>query len=567
MFLPINKDECKKLGWDNLDIIFVTGDAYIDSPYIGVAILGKLLVKNGYKVGIISQPDIKGETDILSLGIPKLFWAVTAGSIDSMVANYTSLLKKRKKDDFTPGGINNRRPDRATIKYVNLIKQYDKYKKPISIGGIEASLRRIAHYDFWSDKVRRSILFDSKADVLMFGMSEKTILEFAYNLANNLSYKNIRGLCYISNKSEKDFLTLPSYEEVAGNKEKFIEMMKLFYENQDTLNSKGLMQKHGDRFLIHNPPQFLPTQEELDSFYELDFEYDVHPLIKKQGEVKAIHTLKNSITINRGCFGECNFCSIALHQGTTVISRSIGSIVREIEKIKKTKYFKGIINDLGGATANMYGYECDKKIKLGKCNNKKCIFPDVCKKMKVSHKKLIKLLKTVRKIQGVKKVFIQSGLRYDLIVKDKKFGDIYLKELINHHISGQLKIAPEHLDDDVLNLMGKPSNDILENFVKKFYTLNKSTHKKQYLTFYLIVAHPGCSLKKTEGLKQKLLKTIKVIPEQVQIFTPLPLTWSSVMYYIEKNPFTKKKIEVVKNLKIKRIQKEILLGKRKTNFK
>ncbi len=563
MFLPISKQECYNLGWKELDIIFVTGDAYIDSPYIGVALLGKLLVKNGFKVGVISQPDTKSSKDILSLGIPKLFWAVTAGSIDSMVANYTPLLKKRRKDDFTPNGVNNRRPDRATIRYVNLIKQYCKEKRLIAIGGIEASLRRIAHYDYWSDKIKRSILFDSKADVLIYGMSEKTILEFAKKVLTKDSYRGIRGLCYISNAQIDSFIKLPSFEEVKNSKEKFIEMMKIFYENHDPLNSRGLFQKYDNRYLIHNPPQFLPSQKELDSFYELDFEYDVHPLIKKQGEVRAIHTIKNSITINRGCFGECNFCSIAVHQGTTVISRSPESILREIEKIKKSKYFKGIINDLGGATANMYGYECNKKLNHGKCKDRRCIFPELCRGMKVSHKKLIELLKKVRQIKGIKRVFIQSGLRYDLIVKDKKFGEKYLKEIIKYHISGQMKIAPEHFNNEILTLMGKPSNEILKNFIKKFFQLNKLLNKKQFLTYYFIVSHPGCTLDKTVKLKEKILKTMHFIPEQVQIFTPLPLTWSSVMYYTEKNPFTGKKISVIKQLKIKRKQKEIISKFRK----
>ncbi|KAA0259119.1 YgiQ family radical SAM protein [Deferribacter autotrophicus] len=566
MFLPITKEELKKLGWKNLDIIFVTGDAYIDSPYIGVALLGKLLVKNGFKVGIISQPDLKSSHDILRLGTPRLFWGVTAGSIDSMVANYTPLKKRRKSDDFTPGGKNNRRPDRATIRYVNLIKQYDKTKKPIVIGGIEASLRRIAHYDYWDDSIRRSILFDSKADILVYGMGEKTILELAKRFAKNDDYKDVRGICYISKETIHDFTKLPSFEQVTTNKNHFIEMMKIFYENQDPVNANGLIQQYDSRLLIHNPPQWLPNEKELDSYYELDFEYDVHPYLKKQGEVKAIHTIKNSITINRGCFGECNFCAIAVHQGTRVVSRSIPSIIKEVERLKKTPYFKGIINDLGGPTANMYGYECDKKQKFGKCKHKRCIFPDVCDKMTISHEKLITLMRKVREIDGVKRVFIQSGLRYDLILKDKLFGDKYLEELIRYHISGQLKIAPEHLENDVLALMGKPSNKILGEFVKKFYAKNRELGKKQFLTYYIIVAHPGCSFANTKKLKNKLLSTIRTIPEQIQIFTPLPLTWSSVMYYTEKDPFTGKKIYVEKNLKKKAQQKNyLLMNKQKSN--
>ncbi|MGA1845495.1 YgiQ family radical SAM protein [Deferribacter abyssi] len=564
MFLPVTKEELKKLGWKNLDIIFVTGDAYIDSPYIGVALLGKLLVKNGFKVGIISQPNLKSPHDILRLGLPRLFWGVTAGSIDSMVANYTPLKKRRKTDDFTPGGKNNKRPDRATIRYVNLIKQYDKTKKPIIIGGIEASLRRIAHYDYWDDKIRRSILLDSKADILVYGMGEKTILELAKRFDKQEDYKDVRGICYLSNKHPHNFTKLPSFEQVIKNINDLIEMMKLFYDNQDPINANGLFQQYGNRFLIHNPPQWLPSENELDSYYELDFEYDVHPYLKKNGEVKAIHTIKNSITINRCCFGECNFCAIAIHQGTRVISRSIPSIIKEVEQLKRTPFFKGIISDLGGPTSNIYGYECDKKQKFGKCKNKRCIFPNVCSRMTVSHKKLITLMRKVREINGIKKVFIQSGLRYDLILKDKLFGDKYLDELIKYHISGQLKIAPEHLDNDILTLMGKPSNNTLKDFVKKFYAKNKKFRKKQFLTYYFIVAHPGCSLVKTKKLKNELINTIKTIPEQIQIFTPLPLTWSSIMYYTGKNPFTGETLYVEKDLKKKAQQKNyLLIGKQK----
>ena len=561
MFLPITKDECRKLGWKELDIIFVTGDAYIDSPYIGISILGKLLVKEGFRVGAISQPCLDTEKDILSLGIPKLFWAVTAGSIDSMVANYTPLLKKRKSDDYTPGGLNNRRPDRATIRYVNLIKRHDKNKKLILIGGIEASLRRIAHYDYWSNKIRKSILFDSKADVLMYGMSEKTMIEFAHRIKNNLDYRDLRGICYISKYKKNDFIELPSFVDVTKNKDKFINMMKIFYNNQDPISGKGLIQKYNDRYLIHNPPQILPTPEELDSYYELDYEYDAHPLIKKQGEIKALNTIKNSITINRGCFGECNFCAITVHQGTAVVSRTFKSIIKEVKKLRNRRNFNGFINDIGGPTANMYGYECDKKVKYGKCIDKRCIFPEVCENMKVSHNQLIDVLKEIRRINGIKKVFIRSGLRYDLILHDKKYGKKYLEELIKFHISGQLKIAPEHLDDKILYLMGKPSNRKLKDFIKIFYDINKKFNKKQFLTYYFIVSHPGCTLNITKKFKKDILNILKTIPEQVQIYTPLPLTWSSVMYYTEKNPFTGEKIQVVKDLKTKRLQKEILLKK------
>ncbi len=563
MFLPITEKECIKLGWTQLDIIFVTGDAYIDSPYIGVALLGKLLVSKGYRVGVVSQPALNSDKDITCLGTPRLFWAVTAGNVDSMVANYTPLKKKRKTDDFTPGGINNRRPDRATVRYVNLIKQFDRAKKPVVIGGIEASLRRIAHYDYWSNRIKRSVLVDSKANILIYGMSEKSILEVCQKIEAKESLESVRGICYMSNEKRKDYIDLPDFETVVSDKDQFIQMMKIFYKNQDPVNSKGLIQQYDKRFLIHTPPQMLPSSEELDMYNELDFEYDVHPLIKREGKVRGIDTLKNSVTINRGCFGECNFCAISVHQGTTVVSRTMESIIREIEKIKKSVNFRGIINDLGGATANIYGYECEKKIKKGKCKNKRCIFPKVCEKLKVSHEPILNLLKKVRKINGIKKVFIRSGLRYDLILHDQKKGEEYLNELIKHHISGQMKIAPEHFDDKILTLMAKPSNIILEKFVKNFYQLTRKAGKKQFLTYYIIVSHPGCNIEKTKKLKKSLLKHLKTIPQQIQIYTPLPLTWSSVMYYTEKNPFTGEPVTVVKDLKTKALQKNILIKKLK----
>ncbi|MCX8083580.1 MAG: YgiQ family radical SAM protein [Calditerrivibrio sp.] len=557
MFLPINRSDMKKLGWNELDIIFVSGDTYIDSPYCGVALLGKWLLQNGFKVGIISQPDINSEKDIISLGTPKLFWGVTAGCVDSMVANYTPLLKKRRSDDFTPGGVNNKRPDRATIVYTNLIKKYDKLKKPIIIGGIEASLRRIAHYDYWDNKIRRSILFDAKADILIYGMAELTLLEIAKKISEGKTFLDTKGICYINKEPIFDYIPLPAYEEVANDKTKFIEMFHTFYQNNDPLTAKGLYQKHGDRYLIHNPPQRLLTQKELDELYEMEFEHNIHPEIRKLGKVKALDTVKFSVTINRGCYGECNFCAITVHQGTRVISRSRDSIIREISNITKLKHFDGIIRDVGGPTANMYNMECYKKMTKGKCINKRCIFPEVCKSINIKHNLLLKLFEDLRKIPGVKKLFVASGIRYDLVLKDKKYGLRYLEEIIKYHTSGQMKIAPEHIDEYVLDLMGKPSKPPFKNFVNIFYNTCKKNKLNYYLTYYFIAAHPGCNLEKMKKLKD-LLKKNCISPDQTQIFTPLPSTYSAVMYWTEKNPWTLEEIYVEKSLKGKKMQKVII---------
>lgn len=557
MFLPITLEEIERLKWDTIDIVFVTGDAYIDSYYNGVALLGKLLLKNGYKVAVISQPDLESD-EIKKFGEPNLFWGVTGGSIDSMVANYTALLKKRRSDDLTPGGINNKRPDRAVIKYVNLIRQNFKNTKPIVIGGIEASLRRIVHYDYWSDSIKRSILFDAKADYLIYKMAELSILQFAYNLKNNLLLNDIRGLCYISRERRGDYLELPSYEEIAEDKLELIRSYLMLYENSDPVNAKGLTQKHNDRYLIHNPPSRHLTKNELDETYEMDFENKAHPFYKEK--ITAVDTIKNSITTHRGCYGECNFCAIAVHQGTTVISRSVDSVIKEAKSRSIAKDFNGIISDLGGPTANMYGFECSKKLKYGKCLDKKCIADGVCNSLKVTHKQQILLFKKIREIENIKKVFVASGIRIDLIYNDRWTGYNYLDELVKHHTSGQLKIAPEHTEDNILRLMGKPSQkELLLKFSNDFFTISKKANKNQFLTYYMIAAHPGCDVDKMKKARDFMKGKLKSNPQQVQIFTPLPLTISSLMYFLEIDPFSNKKIFVEKKLRNKNLQKEMLL--------
>ncbi|MCJ7789597.1 MAG: YgiQ family radical SAM protein [Candidatus Atribacteria bacterium] len=559
MFLPTSKEEMKRLSWDRLDIIIVTGDTYLDSPYIGAAVIGKVLFAAGYKVGIIAQPDINSELDITRLGEPTLFWGITAGSVDSMVANYTALKKKRRKDDFTPGGENTKRPDRATIVYCNLIKKYFKNTKPLVLGGIEASLRRIAHYDYWDDKIRKSILFDSKADILIYGMGEDSILELADKLKSGEDFKKIRGLCYISPQPKEGFIILPSYQGVQEDKQKFITMFHNFYLNNDPLTAKGLCQKQDSRYLIQNPPGYPLTQKELDKVYDLDYEREAHPYYRKEGKVKALETIKFSIPTHRGCYGDCNFCSIAVHQGRTIQQRSEKSILEEAKLLTRLKDFKGYILDLGGPTANMYGIECQKKLKSGSCIDKKCLYPRRCPNLKINHQAQIEILKKIRKIKGIKKVFVASGIRYDMLLEDQKYGGDYLRELIKHHISGQLKIAPEHIEDNVLEKMGKPDQGYLKKFKDKFYKINKELKKKQFLTYYLIAAHPGCKEEDMQRLKKFTSQELKINPEQVQIFTPIPSTYSTLMYYTEIDPFNQKPIFVEKNLKKKGRQKEIVV--------
>ena len=583
MFMPTTKDELKKLNWEQLDIILINGDTYIDSPYSGIAIVGQLLLQQGFKVGIIAQPNYESDTDITRLGEPKLFWGVSSGLVDSMVANYTALKKFRNSDDFTPSMVNNRRPDRATLVYSNLIRRYFKNTVPIVLGGIEASLRRTAHYDFWSNKVRGSILFDAKADILVYGMAEKTIVELANSFKDNKSYEDIRGLCYISKEKKENYIELPTLKECQdkNDKSKFIDMFHLFYNNNDPLTSNGLSQEHNGRYLIQNPPQFYMQESEIDNVYNLPYEREVHPFYAKDGKVKAMETIRFSITTHHGCYGECNFCAISVHQGRTIRSRSESSILKEVKGFTQNKKFKGTISDVGGATANMYGYECNKKLEKGVCEDRRCtgfkmFNPNnrkkewneykICPVLKPNHKRNINLLQDIRNIDGVKKVFVNSGIRYDLINEDKEYGKEYLKEIVTHHVSGQMKIAPEHSETKVLKFMGKPDKKVLTDFKQKFEDLNKQSGKKQFLTYYMIAAHPGSTQKDMEDLKRFANSDLKLNPEQVQVFTPTPSTYSTLMYYTELNPWTKEPIYVEKDPMKKQKQKDIVTQKSSNNY-
>ncbi len=560
MFLPTTRDELDNLGWHQPDVILVTGDAYIDSPYIGISVIGRVLEAAGYKVGIIAQPDIDGPADITRLGEPRLFWGVSAGSIDSMVANYTALKKRRRSDDFTPGGSNNRRPDRASIVYSNLIRRYFKDTVPIVLGGLEASLRRIAHYDFWSNSIRRSLLFDAKADILSYGMGEKTVLELARRLDSGEDLNDIRGICYIiSGKRPDDFIDLPAFETVRDDEQAFSSMFKTFYDNKDPVTGRGMCQLHGERYLVHNPPAVEPSERELDSYYELGYERDAHPYYADQGPIRALETIRFSITTHRGCYGECNFCSIAVHQGRRILSRSQASILKEARSFRDHPQFKGIISDVGGPTANMYRIDCVRKEVSGSCANKRCLFPGKCSQLRPNHADQIKLLQDLRNIEGVRKVFVASGVRYDLLLKDyRRNGERYLRELVRHHISGQMKIAPEHTRHNVLALMGKPDPADLSRFKALFDRINREEGKRQFLTYYFIAAHPGCTLDDMQMTARFATSQLHLSPEQVQIFTPLPSTWSALMYHTAKDPFSGRPIFVEKDPGRKQRQKDAL---------
>lgn len=562
-FLPTTKEEMNKLGWDSLDVLLISGDTYLDTSYNGSALVGKWLVKHGFRVGIIAQPEIDSPVDITRLGEPNLFFAVSGGCVDSMVANYTATKKRRQQDDFTPGGINNKRPDRAVLVYSNMIRRFFKgTDKKIVISGIESSLRRITHYDYWTNKLRKPILFDAKADILSYGMGEMSMLQLARALKNGEDWKNIRGLCYISKEDKEEYLKLPSHQECLDSKDIFAEAFHNFYLNCDPITAKGLVQKCDDRYMIQNPPSLTYSEKEMDEIYSMEFARDVHPYYKQMGAVKALDTIKYSVTTHRGCYGECNFCAIAIHQGRTVMSRSQDSIINEVKEISNIPKFHGNIADVGGPTANMYGVECKKKLKLGSCPDRRCLYPKKCPALIINHNAQIELLKKLKTIPKIKKIFIASGIRYDMILDDNKCGQAYLKELVKDHISGQMKIAPEHTEDSILSLMGKDGKSCLNEFKNRFYKLNEELGKKQFLTYYLIAAHPGCREKEMMDLKKYASKELRVNPEQVQIFTPTPSTYSTLMYYIEKDPFTGKKLFVEKDNGRKQKQKDIVIEKK-----
>ena len=561
-FLPITKQEMLNYGWETPDIIIVSGDAYVDHPSFGTAIISRVLYNAGFSVCIIPQP--KSDKDYMRFGRPKLAFFVNGGNIDSMVAHYTASKKRRSDDAYTPGGIGGARPDRATIFYCKKIRQLFG-DVPIAIGGVEASLRRFAHYDYWDDAVRPSILIDSNADLLMFGMGEKHAVEIAQRLKNGENIHELRdilGTCYKVKTSEYQYgpcAECPSYEVVKENtkngKRQYAIATKIQQSEHDAIRGKTVIQKHGDTIIVQNPPMPPLSTEELDAVYELPFMRNYHPSYEDVGGVPAIAEVKFSIAHNRGCFGACNFCSIAYHQGRQIAVRSHESVIREAEQIASMPDFKGYIHDVGGPTANFRFPSCEKQLKCGLCKDKKCLAPKPCPNLTIDHSDYLSLLRKIRKIKGIKKVFIRSGIRFDYLVHDTD--DEFFKELVAHHVSGQLKVAPEHCSAQVLSAMGKPEIETYIKFKKRFFELTKSIGKEQFLVPYLMSSHPGSTL--NDAIELSLfLKKEGLHPEQVQDFYPTPGTVSTCMYYTNLNPYTMEEIFVAKTMEEKASQRALL---------
>ena len=558
-FLPTTAPEVHTRGWRELDVVLVTGDSYIDSPHMGVAVIGKVLLQAGFRVGVIAQPDLDSGRDILRLGPPRLFWGLTAGSVDSMVANYTALGKKRRRDDFTPGGGNTRRPDRAVIVYANLIRRRAGSTAPIVLGGLEASLRRISHYDARDDRIRRSILFDARADVLVYGMGEQTVPALARAMDRGEDFRDLPGICTIARQPREGYRLLPSHDRVAEDPRAFTEMFHEFYRQNDPLTAVGLCQRQDTRWLIQNPPPPVPTTDQLDAVYELPYAHAQHPFYESLGGVRALDTTRFALATHRGCYGECHFCAIAVHQGRTVASRSQASLLREARGLTGHPLFKGVIHDVGGPTANMYGYECQRKLEKGACRHQRCLYPHVCRQLPVNHAPLVRLLSELRRIPGIRKVFVASGLRPDLVLADRSAGQDCLEALVRHHVSGQLKIAPEHSEPHVLARMGKPSIEACLLFRERFYRATRAAGLDQFLTYYLMAAFPGCSLEDMHRLRRFTRTRLHAAPRQIQIFTPTPSTYGTLMYHTRRDPFDGKPLFVEKARPQKQRQKTAVL--------
>ena len=566
-FLPISKEDMQKRKIDQFDFIFISGDAYVDHPSFGSAVIARLLESRGYKVGIIPQPDWKSADAFKALGKPKLAFLVSSGNMDSMVNHYTAGKKPRREDLYSPGGVRGKRPDRAVTVYCNRIREAFK-DVPVIIGGIEASLRRFAHYDFWDDQVRRSILFDSRADLLIYGMGEKPVIQVAEALESGMEIKYItyiNGTAYIASELENlpDATVIPSFDEVRDSKRKYARAFMLQYREQDYHTGSILIQPHGERFLVQNPPAAPLTETELDDVYRLPFTRQYHPVYKNQGGIPALKEVKFSLTSQRGCFGGCSFCALNFHQGRVVQSRSHESIIEEAELLLKDPEFKGYIHDVGGPTANFRHAACDKQLKAGVCKNRQCLYPTPCKNLKVDHKDYVALLKKLRSLPGVKKVFVRSGLRYDYIIADKK--DEFLRELCENHISGQLKVAPEHVSDKVLRYMGKPSKEVYDRFVKKYFDMNKRLKKEQYLVPYLMSGHPGSDLSAAVELAE-YVRDMGYNPEQIQEFYPTPGTLSTCMYYTGLDPRTMKPVYVPRDPEEKAMQRALIQYRNPKNY-
>ena len=567
-FLPISKKDMKARGWEQCDFVYIVGDAYVDHPSFGHAIISRVLESAGYKVGIISQPDWKNSASIAALGRPRLAFLVTGGNMDSMVNHYSVSKHRRKTDAFTPGGKMGKRPDYATVVYCNLIRQ--TYQDvPIVIGGIEASLRRLCHYDYWSDKLKRSILLDSQADLLLYGMGERAIVEVADALNSGLSPAEITyidGTAFRVTDTEAfpDYLTLPDFETLKRSKGAYAKSFYTQYCNTDPFQAKGLIEPYGPKeFVIQNPPQKPLSQAEMDRVYSLPYQRTYHPSYEKLGGVPAISEVRFSLVSNRGCFGGCNFCALTFHQGRIIQTRSHDSILAEAERMTKDPDFKGYINDVGGPTADFRRPACDKQFSHGVCPNRQCLFPKPCKNLVADHGDYLSLLRKLRALPGVKKVFIRSGIRFDYVLADPD--DTFFRELVKYHVSGQLKVAPEHVSAPVLAMMGKPRHEVYQKFLEKYKKLNAAMHKDQFVVPYLMSSHPGCSMKEAVELAE-YVRDLGYMPEQVQDFYPTPSTISTCMYYTGLDPRTMKPVSVPKNPHEKAMQRALIQYRDPKNY-
>jgi len=567
-FLPVSKSDMKKRGWTQCDFIYICGDAYVDHPSFGHAIITRLLEAFGYKVGIIAQPDWKNKESITILGEPRLAFLVSAGNMDSMVNHYTVNKKRRHQDAFSPGGVMGKRPDYATIVYCNLIRQVYK-KTPVIIGGIEASLRRMAHYDYWSDKVKRSILIDSGADIISYGMGEHSIIEIADALNAGIDIHDItfiKGTVYKTKTLDnlENYIELPSYDDIVNSKEMYAKSFYTQYKNTDPFTARILVEKVKEKmYVVQNPPAMPLTEVEMDDIYSLPYMRNYHPMYEKDGGIPALSEIKFSITSNRGCFGGCSFCALTFHQGRIIQVRSHKSIIDEAVQMTKDADFKGYIHDVGGPTANFRHTSCDKQLTRGVCMNRQCLFPKPCPNLKVDHSDYIKLLRELRALPGVKKVFIRSGIRFDYCMCDSD--DTFINELCKYHISGQLRVAPEHISDNVLNKMGKPSNDVYESFLKRYQRINKKTGKEQFVVPYLMSSHPGSTMKEAIELAE-YIRDLGYMPEQVQDFYPTPSTLSTCMYYTGLDPATMDKVYTPVSHHEKAMQRALIQYRNPENY-
>lgn len=567
-FLPVSKSDMKKRGWTQCDFIYICGDAYVDHPSFGHAIITRLLEAFGYKVGIIAQPDWKNKESITILGEPRLAFLVSAGNMDSMVNHYTVNKKRRHQDAFSPGGVMGKRPDYATIVYCNLIRQVYK-KTPVIIGGIEASLRRMAHYDYWSDKVKRSILIDSGADIISYGMGEHSIIEIADALNAGIDIHDItfiKGTVYKTKTLDnlENYIELPSYDDIVNSKEMYAKSFYTQYKNTDPFTARILVEKVKEKmYVVQNPPAMPLTEVEMDDIYSLPYMRNYHPMYEKDGGIPALSEIKFSITSNRGCFGGCSFCALTFHQGRIIQVRSHKSIIDEAVEMTKDADFKGYIHDVGGPTANFRHTSCDKQLTKGVCMNRQCLFPKPCPNLKVDHSDYIKLLRELRALPGVKKVFIRSGIRFDYCMCDSD--DTFINELCKYHISGQLRVAPEHISDNVLKKMGKPSNDVYEGFLKRYQRINKKTGKEQFVVPYLMSSHPGSTMKEAIELAE-YIRDLGYMPEQVQDFYPTPSTLSTCMYYTGLDPATMDKVYTPVSHHEKAMQRALIQYRNPENY-